>query len=123
DKLERSAGRRLAQTNPSRHSPRGRYWAPPKREPASGKNGTLTRDCLVVELQSRGLLFREARLAVNAILDSMIGYLQDGGTIDTVLGSFQTARRPKRKKLLRFGKFVTINQKPKRIAFKIHQKL
>jgi len=82
--LEAKAGRWLAQTNPERHSPRGRYWAPPARKPASGRHGTVTRDGLVVELQSRGLLFREARQAVKAI-NIMIEHLQMGGTVETLM--------------------------------------
>lgn len=114
--LERKAGRWLAQEDASR-SPRGRYWAPPVRNPASGGDGTLTRDRLVLELQSRGLLFRKARQVVRAILQILIERLQVGEELKTLLGTFRIKRRPRPKKVKRFGREVILNQQSKRVAF------
>jgi hypothetical protein len=50
--LEKLAGRRIAQQTSTRNSPRGRYWALPKRKPASGDVFTL--DTLVIALQGIG---------------------------------------------------------------------
>ena len=90
--LERLAGRRIAQQSTTRKSPRGRYWAPPKRKPASGD--VLTLDTLVIALQGVGLTACEGKKAVKAIFDGMIQELQDGGNVETPLGVFQFGRRP-----------------------------
>jgi len=118
DELEKRTGRWLAKTDPHRHSPRGRYWAPPTRKPASGQHGTLTRDGLVVELQRRGFLFRDARKIVNLILNFMIEHLQDGETVETPLVTLRIARRPKPKNVRRFGRRVTLNTTCKRVGFR-----
>ena len=123
DVLEKKAGQWLARTNLSRHSPRGRYWAPPERKPDSGSDGTLTRDKLVRELQKRGLLFREGRRAVQVILSALSQHLQFGGELKTLLGKFHIKRRPQPKQLERFGRTVTINQQPKRVAFQLDRQL
>jgi len=64
--LEWRPGPRIAQQSPSRKSPRGRYWAPPTRKPASGH--VLTLDTLVIALQEIGLTARVAKKAVNTLL-------------------------------------------------------
>lgn len=106
--LEKLAGRRLAETDPNRRSPRGRHWAPPTREPVSGGEGKLTRDQLVLKLQERGFGFREAWRVVNALLDAMIEELQVGGkvVIERLLGTFKVVRRPAARRLVRFGREV-----------------
>ncbi len=123
--LEKLAGRRLAETDPNRRSPRGRHWAPPTREPLSGGDGKLTRDQLVLKLQERGFGFREAWRVVNAILAVMIEELQDGGkvVIENLLGKFKVVRRPPARRLVRFGREVTVNQQPKRVAFQMDRSL
>jgi nucleoid DNA-binding protein len=123
DVLERMAGRWLAKTNPFRHSPRGRYWAPPARKPASGWGGVLTRDRLVVELQTGGLLFREARQALNVILKTMIKHLKVAGELETLLGKFDIKDRPPQKKVKRFDREVTLNRQSKRVAFRLEKTL
>jgi nucleoid DNA-binding protein len=116
--LERIIARQLASTNRRRQSPRGRYWAPPTRDAASGGGRTLTRDKLALELQKRGLLFREARQAVKIILQTMIEELQVGGTIeDETLGRFLVVRRRRPRQLMRFGRQVVVNQQLKRVQF------
>ncbi len=123
--LEKLAGRRLAETDPNRRSPRGRHWAPPTREPLSGGEGKLTRDQLVLKLQERGFGFREAWRVVNAILAVMIEELQDGGkvVVENLLGKFKVVRRPAARRLVRFGREVTVNQQPKRVAFQMDRSL
>ena len=123
--LEKLAGRRLAETDPNRRSPRGRHWAPPMREPLSGGEGKLTRDQLVLKLQERGFGFREAWRVVNAILAVMIEELQDGGkvVVENLLGKFKVVRRPAARRLVRFGREVTVNQQAKRVAFQMDPSL
>ena len=123
--LEKLAGRRLAETDRNRRSPRGRHWAPPVREPLSGGEGKLTRDQLVLKLQERGFGFREAWRVVNAILAVMIKELQDGGkvVVENLLGKFKVVRRPAARRLVRFGREVTVNQQAKRVAFQMDPSL
>jgi nucleoid DNA-binding protein len=118
DKLEKMAGRWLAKTDPSRHSPRGRYWAPPARKPAAGRLGIVTRDRLVVELQKRGFRFRIAREIVKATFAALIEALEMGETLETLLGNFELERRPQPKRVRRLGREVVLNQHPKRVAFR-----
>jgi nucleoid DNA-binding protein len=118
-KVERLFGKWLGKSNPLRKSPRGRYWAPPERKPGTGKPGTLTRDKLVLELQKQGFTFRESRHILKAMLDSLVEELQEGETIFTPLGEFRMKRRPRQKKRKRFGKTVTLNRQPKRVAFQL----
>jgi nucleoid DNA-binding protein len=119
--LERLAGRRIAQQTSSRKSPRGRYWAPPKRKPASGD--VLTLDTLVIALQEIGLTARDGKKAVKAILDAIIKWLQDGGMVTTPLGIFKVVRRPPERTLTRLGQQRTFNTKPKRVAFRPSREL
>jgi nucleoid DNA-binding protein len=118
------AGRQLAAQSPDR-SPRGSWWAAPEREPLSGQDGTLTRDKLVLALQALGFTFRRARTIVSVILDAMVRELRDGGAvaIEEVLGRFEVVRRKSPKQLMRFGRPVTVNQNPKRVAFRMGQPL
>jgi len=118
--LERLAGRRLAQQNPSRKSPRGRYWAPPERKPASGD--VLTREALVIALQAIGLTAEVAKIAVKAIFDAIINELKDGGIAKTPLGVFETRRRPKERTLERLGRWRTFNT-TKRAVFRPSREL
>jgi nucleoid DNA-binding protein len=118
--LERLAGRRLAQQNPSRKSPRGRYWAPPERKPASGD--VLTREALVIALQAIGLTAEVAKIAVKAIFDAIINELKDGGIAKTPLGVFETRRRPPERRLLRLGRWRTFNT-TKRAVFRPSREL
>jgi nucleoid DNA-binding protein len=117
--LEKLAGRLLARQDPNRHSPRGRYWAPPTRTPGSGKNGTVTRDRLALELQKRGFSFREARKIVGTVFTAIGEALQTGETVETVVGEFHIRRRPEPKELRRLGRTVIINQQPNRVAFTV----
>ena len=119
--LERRAGRRIAQQSSTRKSPRGRYWTPPKRKPASGD--VLTLDTLVIALQGAGLTARVSKQAVKAIFDGMIKELQDGGNVETPLGVFQFGRRPRERTLRRFGKDVKINTRSKKVVFRISREL
>jgi nucleoid DNA-binding protein len=114
--LERRVGERIAQQNPERKSPRGRYWAPPKRKPASGD--VLTRDTLVLALQEIGLTARVARKAVKVILKGIIDELQDGGMVKAPLGIFESVRRPPERTLLRLGRSSKFNTQPKRVVFR-----
>jgi nucleoid DNA-binding protein len=118
--LERLAGRRLAQQNPSRKSPRGRYWAPPERKPASGN--VLTRESLVIALQAIGLTEKVAKTAVTAIFDAIIDELKDGGIAETPLGVFETRRRPKERMLKRLGRWRMFNT-TKRAVFRPSREL
>jgi nucleoid DNA-binding protein len=78
---------------------------------------------LVVELQIRGLLFREARQALDAILKTMIQHLKVSGELETLLGKFAIKNRPPQKKVKRFGREVILNQQPKRVAFRLEKTL
>ena len=99
--LERRVGQRHAQRDSSRKSPRGRYWAPPKRQPASAD--VLTLDTLVIALQAIGLTARVAKKAVKAIFEAITNVLKDGGMVETPLGVFKSVRRPPERKLFRLG--------------------
>ena len=44
--LEHLFGKWIGKSNACRKSPRGRFWAPPERQPATGKQQTHTRDKL-----------------------------------------------------------------------------
>jgi nucleoid DNA-binding protein len=113
--LEKLAGPRIAQQTPSRKSPRGCYWATPKRKPASGD--VLTQDTLVLALQGIGLTARVAKKAVKAIFDAIIRWLQDGGIATTPLGVFKTVRRPPEYTRVRLGRSMKFNTHPKRVVF------
>jgi nucleoid DNA-binding protein len=119
--LERLAGKRIAQQPPSRKFPRGRYWAPPKRKPASGD--VLTLDTLVLALQEIGLTSRIARKAVKTIFEVITKELKDGGIAKTPLGVFQSVRRPPERMLLRLGRLRKFNTQPKRVVFRISSEL
>ena len=70
-------------------TPRGRPWAPPKRKPDSGANGTLTRDALVLQIQKLRLAFLKARQVVDTIFDEMTRELRYHGTVTVPpLGTF-----------------------------------
>jgi nucleoid DNA-binding protein len=114
--LERLAGQRIAQQTPSRKSPRGRCWAPPKRKPASGD--VLTLDTLVIALQEIGLTARVAKKAVKAIFEGITNWLQDGEIAETPLGVFEFARRPAERTLVRLGRSCKFNTQPKRVVFR-----
>jgi hypothetical protein len=120
--LERLAGPRTAQQNPSRKSPRGRYWAPPTRKPAS-KSGVLTVDTLVIALQQIGLTARVAKTAVKTIFASIIQWLQDGGTAPTPLGIFTVVHRSKERPLFRLGRWMKFYTKPKKVVFRASRDL
>ena len=100
--LERRVGPRIAQQTPSRKSPRGCYWTPPKRKPASGD--VLTLDTLVIALQEIGLTARVAKQAVKAIFEGITNWLKDGGIVETPLGVFESVRRPPERKIFRLGR-------------------
>ena len=119
--IEKLVGRQLAKANPNR-SARGRHWVPPERVPASGKDGTLTRDKLVRALQERGFLFRQAREIVTVIFKRMIRELQDGGEValKQLLGRFRVVHRGRPpRELRRLGRVVTVNQNSRRVAFRL----
>ena len=119
--LEKLAGPRIAQQTPSRKSPRGRYWATPKRKPASGC--VLTIDTLVIALQGIGLTARVAKKAVKAIFEAITEWLQDGGIAQTPLGVFQVVRRPPECTRVRLGRSMKFNTKPKRVVFRPSREL
>jgi nucleoid DNA-binding protein len=119
--LERRAGRRIAQQSTTRKSPRGRYWAPPKRKPASGD--VLTLDTLVIALQGIGLTAREGKKAVKAIFDTMIQALQDGGNVETPLGVFKFGRRPPERKPFRLGRWRKFNTQSRKVVFRASKEL
>jgi nucleoid DNA-binding protein len=114
--LERRAGLRIAQQTPSRKSPRGRYWATPKRKPASGD--VLTLDTLVIALQEIGLTARVARKAVKAIFEGITNWLKDGGIAETPLGVFKSVRRPAESEFFRLGRSCKFNTQRKRVVFR-----
>jgi nucleoid DNA-binding protein len=114
--LERLAGRRIAQQNPSRKSPRGRYWAPPAREPVS--DSILTLDTLVIALQEIGLTARDAKKGIKALFAAIVDHLKKGGITETPLGVFEVVKGPKERTLFRLGKLRKIYTKAKRVAFR-----
>jgi nucleoid DNA-binding protein len=114
--LERLAGRRIAQQPPLRKSPRGRYWALPKRKPASGD--VLTLDTLVIALRGIGLTARVAKKAVKAIFDAIINWMKDGGIVETPLGVFEYGRRPPERTLFRLGRERKFNTQLKKVVFR-----
>jgi hypothetical protein len=59
--LDKKMGKRVAQEDLKRKSPRGRYWAPPVGKPAAGNDRVLDRKGLATDLQKRGFNFRDAR--------------------------------------------------------------
>jgi nucleoid DNA-binding protein len=116
--LDKKMGKRVAQEDLKRKSPRGRYWAPPVGKPAAGNDRVLDRRGLAMDLQKCGFKFREARAIVQAILGSMLEELQAGGRVKLDIGTFSIARRPAPKKLQRFHRVVTVNQQSKRVVFR-----
>jgi nucleoid DNA-binding protein len=114
--LQQEIGRRQRQP-----SGPGRYQQLPTRQPASGTKGsiaTLTRDGLALLLQERGLDFRQAREVVDAILDSMIQNLRQGGSVDVPpLGTFRVENQPPPRRRFRFGRMQTLFRQPTKVAF------
>jgi nucleoid DNA-binding protein len=112
--LEREVGRLLAPRDGTRIK-KGGHWRLPKRNAATISKG---RDWLGIQLQNRGLTFDESRNAIDAILGSIIEALQDGDYVETPLGEFRIARRPARRRRLRWSKLQILNRTSKRVAFR-----
>jgi nucleoid DNA-binding protein len=120
--LEWRSGPRIAQQTPSRKSPRGRYWAPPKRKPASG--GVLTLDTLVLAVQEIGLTARVAKKAVKTIFEEIIKWLKDGGIAETPLGDFAVVHEGRTERtLFRLGRWRQIYTKSKKVVFRPSREL
>jgi nucleoid DNA-binding protein len=120
--LERLAGRRIARLTSSRNSPRGRYWEPPKRKPASGD--VLTLDTLVIALQKIGFTAREAKPVVKVIFESMTNWLKDGGRVETPLGVFEIVYTKLRERtLFRLGQPRKMYTKSKKVVFRPSKEL
>jgi len=119
--LERQAGPGIARQNPSRKSPRGRYWESPERKPTA--NRVVTVETLVIALEKKGLTARQAKRVVKAIFESIVNWLKDGGTAQTPLGVFEVVFGPRPRKLLRLGKRRMFYTKPKRVRFRASREL
>jgi nucleoid DNA-binding protein len=90
----------------------------PTRQAASGAQGTLTRDRLALRLQECDLDFRQARKAVDAILDSMIERLRRGDKVNVPpLGRFWIKAQPATRQRLRLGRLQRLFRQPTRVAF------
>jgi hypothetical protein len=87
---ERAVGRLLSGKHPKRR-PDNACWRPPNRRAAAERG----RDWLAIELQKRGMEFREARAVVTAIFSSITDALKSGEKVDTSLGTFLVKERTK----------------------------
>jgi nucleoid DNA-binding protein len=96
----------------------GRFGELPQRQ-ASQKTGVLNRDGLALQLQERGLSFRQARETLDAILAAIIESLHQGGpVIVPPLGMFVVTAQPKQRRRFRLGKMQTLYRRRSKVFFR-----
>jgi nucleoid DNA-binding protein len=96
----------------------GRFCELPQRQ-ASQKTGVLNRDGLALQLQERGLSFREARETVRAILDAIIESLRRREEVDVPpLGRFVVQEQPEERRRFRLGKWQTLYKQRSKVVFR-----
>jgi nucleoid DNA-binding protein len=96
----------------------GRHPEPPTRS-SSAKEGTLTKDDLVLELQNKGYSFSESRKLVKLILKIMKASLRRGEEVMVPpLGTFTVKMNPPTQVRVRQGWIQTMNRYPRSVKFK-----